>query len=132
MHISYYSPYYKKYRDAIDQRSLSVTTRLFNDEKLARMEDDYIPRRLKMGIDLDHKQHPEQDSFPHFVAKDTTFTIDGKCFTGTIEHYAKVRYSAFSLFHGVINVYGEMLGPSLEEIIEIVQSLHDLNGKAGE
>jgi hypothetical protein len=129
MHISYYSPYYEKYRGAIDQRTLSVTTRLFNDEKLARTQSDYIPRRLKTGIDLLVKEHPEQDSFPHFVAKDATFTIDGKCFTGTIEHYAKVCYSAFSLFHGIINVYGDTLGPSIDELIRIVESLHDLNGK---
>jgi hypothetical protein len=85
-----------------------------------------------MGIDLDLKQHPEQDQFPHFVAKDATFTIDGKRFTGMVEHYPKVCYSAFSLLHGIINVYGEMLGPSIEELIQIVESLHDLNGKAGE
>jgi hypothetical protein len=132
IHIFYYSPYYDKYRDAIDRRTLSVTTRLFNDEKLARMEDDYIPRCLKMGMDLLAKRYPEQDSFPHFVAKDATFTIDSKCFTGTIKHYAKMRYSAFSLFHGVINVYGEMLGPSIDDLIQILESLHDLNGKTVE
>ena len=131
MHISYYSPYYEKYRDSIDRRTLIVTTRLFNNEKLTRMSDCFS-RHLETGIELELKQHPEQDQFPHFVAKDATFIIDGKCFTGTIEHYPKVCYSAFSLLHGVINVYGDMLDPSIEELVQIVESLRNLNGKAGE
>lgn len=128
MHIYYYSPYYEKYRDATRRRTLSVTTRLLDDEKLAHWL--YIPRHFKTGIDLSARRHPEQDSFPRFVAKNATLTIDGKCFTGRITHYPKVCYSSFDLVHGVINVYGEMLGPTLDDLIQIVESLHDLNGKA--
>ena len=33
------------------------------------------------------------------------------------------------LYHGRIGLEGEALGPSIDELIQIVESLHDLNGK---
>jgi hypothetical protein len=73
---------------------------------------------------------PGQDRSHRLVVKDATFTIDGKSFKGSVIHYtAPVRYSSFMLYHGRTELKGEALGPSIEELIQIVESLHDLNGK---
>jgi hypothetical protein len=144
MRLEYLSPRYEQYRYRYDQ-TFVVTTRLFGeDEKLPDPPGDLhpppvlqagalvIPVRLP-GEDTFSSRLPGRDRSHRLVAKDATFTIDGSLFKGSVIHYtASVRYSSFMLYHGRIELTGEALGPSLEELIQIVESLRDLNSKAGE
>jgi hypothetical protein len=141
MRLEYLSPRYEQYRYKFD-RSFVITTYLFGENE--RPVFGVITYAIEAGVvlftttrmiggDALMNRLPDQDRSQYLTAKDATFTIDGKSFKGDITHYtAPVRYSSFTLYHGRIGLKGEALGPSLEELIQIVESLRDLNGKAGE
>jgi hypothetical protein len=144
MRLEYLSPHYEQYRYRHD-RTFVVTTRLFGeDEKLPGPPGDLhsspvleagalvIPVRLP-GENTFSSRLPGRDRSHRLIAEKATFTVDGSLFKGSVIHYtAPVRYSSFMLYHGRIELKGEALGPSLEELIQIVESLHDLNGKVEE
>jgi hypothetical protein len=68
-----------------------------------------------------------------FKGKDAVFIIDGKSFKGCITHRADpMLYSRVTLQHERVVIDAEALGPSIEEFIQILESLHDLKGKAVE
>jgi hypothetical protein len=142
MGLCYLSPRYKEYRFRHDQ-TFVVRTHLFGeDENVA-----FVERRnsIQAGCIMIVKYCPLPDSAPYVdlfanrdkslrvVAEKATLTIDGKNFKGDVTHYtAPVRYSSFTLYHEHIGLKGEALGPSIEELIQILESLHVLNGKAVE
>jgi hypothetical protein len=69
----------------------------------------------------------------YFKGSDAVFIIEGKIFKGWISHRADpMLYSRVHIQHERVVIYAEALGPSIEEFIQIVESLHDLNGKAVE
>jgi hypothetical protein len=68
-----------------------------------------------------------------FKGSGVVFIIEGKSFKGCISHRADpVLYSRVIIQHERVVIDAEALGLSLEEMIQIVESLHDLNGKAVE
>lgn len=145
MCLYYLSARYAQYQYKGD-RTFVVTTRLFReDEKLPGLPSDlHPPPVLQEGNAVfnatrvvERYRHPFNlagvDRMPCFLAEKATFTIDGKSFKGSVIYYTtSVRYSSFVLYHGRIELQGEALGPSIEELIEIVESLHDLNGQEAE
>ena len=65
-----------------------------------------------------------------FKGKDAVFIIDGKSFKGSITHRVDpMLYSRVTLQHERVGIDAEALGPSIEELIQILESLHDLKGK---
>jgi hypothetical protein len=141
MRFDYLSSRYSEYSFDNDP-TFMVITRLFGeDEKLPGPPGDlHPPPRFQAGQQFTIMHLPDgrtvggrlpgQDRCHRLIAKDATFTVDGKSFKGGIIHYtAPVRYSSFMLYHRRIELKGEALGPSIEELIQIVESLHDLNGK---
>jgi hypothetical protein len=140
MGLSYLSPRYKEYRFRHDE-TFMVRTHLFGEDENV----DFGGWRNLMGAGciMIVKSCPLPESAPYVdlfanrdkslrvVAEKATLTIDGKNFKGSVVHYtAPVRYSSFMLYHERIGLKGEALGPSIEELIQIVESLHDLNSKA--
>ncbi len=130
MRLEYLSAHYKPYRYRHD-RTFVVTTRLFGeDEKLPDpLGDLHSPPVLETGALVIPVRFPGEDTFSsrlpgrdqshRLVAKDATFTIDGSLFKGSVIHYTTpVRYSSFMLYHGRIELTGEALGPSIEELIQ--------------
>ena len=139
MRFEYYSPCYEQYRYRQDQTFVVTTCLLVEAEvqpwlpipppSLQAGNILFITTRV-IGGNAIVSRLPNQDRSHSLMAKDATFTIDGKSFKGNVTHYtAPVRYSSFLLYHGRILLQGEALGPSLEESIQILESLHDLNGK---
>jgi hypothetical protein len=101
----------------------------------------YVEGRDPMGISyMGFLKHGRDSRFcsdislsQHFKGADAVFIIEGKSFKGSISHRADpVLYSRVNIQHERVVIKAEALGPSIEELIEIVESLHDLNGKAGE
>ena len=130
MRLEYRSPRYEQYKYRHDQTFLITTCISGEDENQPGL---FASPHLEAGGLLFVGRFPGQDQIFHFVAKDASFTIDGKCFKGEVTHYtAPVRYSSFMLYHRQIELKGEALGPSLEELIQIVESLHVLNRKQAE
>ncbi len=67
------------------------------------------------------------------AAEKAALSIDGDSFKGSILHYtAPVRYSRYTFHSEHVGIQGDALGPSLEELISILESLRVLNGKAVE
>jgi hypothetical protein len=138
MRLEYLSPRYEQYRYRHDQ-TFVVTTWPFGGE-ISPLASSHLEAGTALFITLHViggdalvSRLPDQDRSHCLVAKDATFTIDGKNFKGDVTHYtAPVRYSSFTLYHERIGLNGEALGPSIEELIQIVESLHDLNSKAVE
>jgi hypothetical protein len=139
--LEYLSPRYEQYRYKDDQTFI-VTTCLFGeDEELPAIPLILCPScTLKAGQQFMIVHHPDGrtlggdlpglDQCHRLVANDTVLTIDGKSFKGNIIHYTEpVRFSRFILYNERIKLDVEALGPSIEELIQIVESLHDLNGK---
>jgi len=138
MLLTYLSPRYAQYRYKNDQ-TFVVTTRLFGEDEHPLFV--LFSPVLQAGNAVFHAtrvveryRHPFNlagvDRMHCFLAEKATFTIDGKSFKGDVTHYtAPVRYSSFTLYHGRIGLEGEALGPSIDELIQIMESLHDLNGK---
>jgi hypothetical protein len=70
---------------------------------------------------------------PPAVRLGITMFIEGKSFKGYIVYTPKpIYYSEFSLNRGRINLEGQSLGPSIDDLIQIFSSLRVLNGKAVE
>jgi hypothetical protein len=123
LRLKYLSPRYKQYRRYRHDQTFVVATCLFPKD---------VRPLFGCGWSMLEPICIPGSSF-HMMAKDATFTIDGKNFKGRVIHYtAPVRYSSFTLYHERIGLTGEALGPSLEELIQIVESLHDLNSKVVE
>lgn len=126
MRLEYYSPRYEL-RENFRQTFL-VESCLYEETEY----QPSVPLPI-LGARIVTGQFPAQDHSHAFLAKEAVFTIDGKCFKGTVGyHTAPVCYSVFALYHGRIGLSGEALGPSIEELIQILQSLCVLNGKAVE
>jgi hypothetical protein len=130
MKLEYYSPRYGKHPKIYKELNFLVSSHIVGPEiPLERRAKMSSSHRLSTWIlvgDLTEEERRHQV----FVAKDAVFTIDGKRFNGNVTYYtAPVCYSGFVLFHEDIGVQGEALGPSLEELIQILESLHVLNGK---
>jgi hypothetical protein len=138
MRLEYLSPRYAKYAFRND-RTFLVTTRIFADEQNVAFGS--FASVLEAGcVILVNCPVNDRASFValfadkekslRMVAKDAMVTIDGKSFKGSVTHYtAPVRYSSFEFYYGCVGIQGEALGPSIEELIQIVESLHDLKGK---
>lgn len=138
MQLEYLSPRYAQYAFRND-RTFVVTTRIFADKQNVAFGS--FASVLEAGcVILVNCPVNDRASFValfadkekslRMVAKDAVVTIDGKSFKGSVTHYtAPVRYSSFEFYYGRVGIQGEALGPSIEEVIQIVESLHDLNGK---
>jgi hypothetical protein len=62
-----------------------------------------------------------------------TLTIDGKAFSGCILYYPAPLCASACCFGGDgAHFDGKAFGPNVDELIQILESLHDLNGKAVE
>lgn len=138
MRLEYRSPCYEKYAFRND-RTFVVTSSIFSKEQdvtfgcrglvseagaiicwesLTRTRDPYLALWANKARSL------------CMVAKDVTRTIDGKTFNGQIIHYTDpVRYSRFEFRSGCVGLQGEALGPSIEEVAEILKNLRVLNDK---
>ena len=117
--LVYLSPRYEQYKGSCGL-TFGVLTQLAPKDMRPHFS---TVRRVASDLDRGHR----------LIAKDATFSIDGKNFKGDVTHYtAPVRYSFFTLYHERIRLTGEAAGPSIEEFIQILQSLHVLNGKAVE
>jgi hypothetical protein len=115
--LVYLSPRYEQYKGSCGW-TFGVITRLAPKDVRPHFS---IVRRVASDLDRGHC----------LIAKDASFTIEGKIFKGDVTHYtAPVRYSFFKLYHERIGLMGEAAGPSIEEFIQILESLHDLKGKA--
>ena len=69
----------------------------------------------------------------HFKGSDAVFVVEGKIFKGWISHRADpVLYSRVAIQYERVEIYAEALGFGIEEFIQIMENLHDMNGKAGE
>ena len=134
LRLEYLSPRYEQYRYRHDQ-TFVVTTSLFPKDvrPLFRCLSTMLQIECVVGPSfrmIDGETVPDRDRSHRLMAKDATFTIDGKNFKGDVTHYtAPVRCSSFTLYHEHIGIRGAAAGPSLEELIQIVESLHDLKGK---
>ena len=141
MRLEYQSPCYEQYRFRHD-RTFAVATRIFAEEQ--KVAFGVFASVLEAGcVILVNCPVNDRASFValfadkakslRVVAENATLSIAGKRFNGNITHYtAPVRYSSFMLYNGQVGLQGEALGPSIEELIQIVESLHDLNGKVVE
>ena len=142
MRLSYLSPRYKEYRFRHDQ-TFVVQTYLFGEDE--NVDLGGRTNSIGAGCIMIVKDCPLPDSAPYVdlfakrdkslrvVAEKAMLTIEGKNFKGSAVHYtAPMRYSSFMLYHERIGLKGEALGPSLEELIQIVEGLHDLNSKTVE
>ena len=123
MRLEYYSPQYEL-RENFRQTFLVESCLYGETEHQPSLPLPMLGARIVAG------QFPGQDHSHVFVAKEAVFTIDGKCFKGTVGYYTvPLCYSIFALYRGRIGLSGEALGPSLEELILILESLRMLNGK---
>ena len=138
MRLEYFSPRYAKYAFRND-RTFVVTTSIFAEEQngafggFASVLDAGCVILVNCPVN-DRASFvalfADKEKSLRMVAKDAVVTIDGKSFKGSVTHYtAPVRYSSFEFYYGRVGIQGEALGPSIEELIQIVESLHDLNGK---
>lgn len=128
LRIEYASPRYTPHKKG--GRNFAVESRLYEEPQ---KDPTHVPALLVLGVEILTGKFPGLDRSHFFVAKDAVFTIDGKCFKGYVSYRtAPVYYSEFVLYHGRLGILGEALGPSIEELIQIVESLHVLNGKAVE
>ena len=120
--LGYHSPRFKPHPEF--GYSFLIESRLYEEME----HQETLPQLKIVG-----RRAPQVDSLElsHlFVATEAIFFIDGKHFKGHVSYQAApVRYSRFMLYHGRIGLEGEALGPSIDELIQIVESLHDLNGK---
>ena len=140
MRFDYLSPHYSEYSFENDP-TFMVITRISGEAKnqpdiasspYFQAGQQFIIMHLPDGRTVGGRL-PGQDQCHRLMAKGATFTIDGSLFKGDVTHYtAPVRYSSLMLHHERIDLKCEALGPSIEELIEIVESLHNLNGKVGE
>ena len=134
MKLEYYSPRYGKHPKIYKELNFLVSSHIVEPEipleRRAKMSSSHhqLSAWILVGDLTEEERHHQV-----FVAKDAVFTIDGKRFKGNVTYYtAPVCYSGFVLFHEDICVQGEALGPSVDELIQILESLHVLNGKAVE
>jgi hypothetical protein len=134
LRLEYLSPRYEQYRYRDDQ-TFVVTTCLFPKDvhPLFGCRTTMLQVECVVGSSfrmIDGDAVPDRNRSHRLIAKDATFTIDGKNFKGDVTHdTAPVRYSSFTLYHERIGLRGAAAGPSIEELIQILESLHDLNGK---
>ena len=83
--------------------------------------------RWEQGPDL-----PASEGYRTF-AFCSSLTIDGEQFVGNFLYFpAPIFHSIYVLNHGHLCLQGQARGPHPEELIQILESLHVLNGKAVE
>lgn len=122
LRIEYASPRYEH------RKNFTVETRLYAEEQKPPHRVDAIP---VLGVDILVNQFPGQDRCTIFIARDASITIDGECFKGYISYYTHpVHYSEYSLCCGYVNILGEALGPSIDEVMLILENLHMLNSNS--
>ena len=126
MRLGYYSPRYKQHEKVKGRQTFVVDSRLY-EENVIPEKMLGLPETLVLGSwiwdDIQDRRHV-------FIAKGAVFTIDGKCFKGIVNyHPVPLCYASFSLCSGHIKLSGEALGPSIDEMIQILESLRVLNGK---
>ena len=138
MSIGYRSPLYAQYAFRND-RTFVVETRIFEEEQ--NVAFGFFRSVIEAG-NVIFAVCPVPDSVEfvnlfaarekslRIVTKDAALSIDGKPFKGDIMHYTDpVRYSSFTFYHERIGLQGEALGPSIEEVAEIIKSLRVLNAE---
>ena len=133
--IAYRSPLYTQYAFRNDQTFVAKTRIIEEGKKLAF---GLIRSSIEAAC-VAFDECPSDEFAALFEAKEKSvrvaadqaaLSIDGDSFKGSILHYtAPVRYSRFMFHSERVGIQGEALGPSLEELIQIVESLHVLNGK---
>ena len=75
---------------------------------------------------------PVQDA-DRMLVFSSSLTIDGEQFMGNVLSYpAPFFYSMYWFYHGDFRLNGQARGPHPDELIQMLQSLHVLNGKAAE
>jgi hypothetical protein len=137
MFIAYRSPLYAQYAFRNDE-TFVVQTRIIEEGKkvafgLFRSSIEAARVAFDAGPDI----NPEfvelfeaKEKSVRIAAEKAALNIDGDSFKGSILHYtAPVRYSRFTFHSERVGLQGEALGPSIEELIQILESLHVLNGK---
>lgn len=138
MRLEYHSPQYAEYAFQND-RTFTITNTIFVDGQ----DVTFGCRGLKSeaGAILfwnfpTRRGDPQLAMFAskakslRLIAKDVALPIDGKTFNGEITHFTDpVRYSCFEFRSGCVGLQGEALGPSIEEVAEILKSLRVLNAK---
>jgi len=145
MKLEYYSPRYKQY-ETVKGKTFTVESHLYDEETKPKIRLGGLPN-LSLGgaavfgdtseeerVAILNDFSKRQDLRHHvFIARDVLILIDGKSFRGCLTYFsAPFCYSAFTLYSGRVGVEGEALGPSIEELIQILESLRVLNGKAVE
>jgi hypothetical protein len=120
--LGYHSPRFKSHPEF--GYSFLIESSLYEEME----HQETLPQSKIVG-----RRSPQVDSIERshlFVATEALFFIDGKHFKGYVSYQAApVQYSRFMLYSGRIGIQGEALGPSLDELIQILESLHVLNGK---
>jgi hypothetical protein len=128
MVLEYHSPRYKQH-EKCKGRTFLVESRLYEKNVIPDNSSGMPPTQVFAGWILDDISE-QQGHHRNFVAKGAVFTIDGKRFEGLVAYYSvPLCYSRFTLSSGHIGLSGEALGPSIDDLIQILESLHLLNGK---
>ena len=138
MFLAYRSPLYAQYAFRNDP-AFAVNTRIIEQGK--QVAFGFYASSIEAAL-VAFDGCPSEEFAALFEAKEKSMrvaaekavlSIDGDSFKGSILHYtAPVRYSRYTFHSERVGIQGDALGPSLEELIQILESLHDLNGKTVE
>jgi hypothetical protein len=91
------------------------------------------PGNLRTHLSLGSWSLRDIPEAPSPVQIGLNMPIEGKSFKGYAAYTSKpVYFATFSLSRGRMMLEGESLGPSIDDLIQIISSLHVLNGKAVE
>jgi hypothetical protein len=135
MRLDYYSPRYGKHPNVNNEPNFRISTSIepeISPQRRANVFPSFCLSLLARAMYRDLTREERCYKYP-CTAKDVAVVIDGKPFNGKVLYRtAPVCHTGFVLYHGDLAVQGEALGPSIEELIQILQSLYDLKGKAVE